>query len=198
MVKIKVCGLRSENDIEIVNEYKPEYAGFIVNYPKSFRSIGIDQLKHLTSKLDSSIACVGVFVNEDVNVVIDCLKQGILSMVQLHGNEDEDYILKVKEYGPVIKAFQIQTKEDIEKALESPADYILLDQGKGSGKTFDWDLIPTMKREFFLAGGITLENVEEAIQKIHPYAIDLSSSLETNQVKDKEKVKQMIQKGRSV
>ena len=197
MAKIKICGLRSLKDIEIVNRYLPDYAGFIINFPKSFRSLNIEELKHLTKQLNPNIQSVGVFVDEDIDLVCSLLKEGIIDMAQLHGKEDEAYIQRVKNFGPVIKAFQIRTKEDILSALESRADYILLDQGKGSGKTFDWSLIPQIERDFFLAGGITIENIEES-KRLHPYAIDVSSSVETNQIKDERKVKEMIQKGRTI
>ena len=197
MAKIKICGLRTQADIQIVNRYQPDYAGFIINFPKSFRSLSIDKVKELTQNLDKSIQSVGVFVDEDVDVVCSCLKEGIIDIAQLHGNEDENYILKIKEFGPTIKAFQIKTKEDIEEALLSKADYVLFDQGKGSGKTFDWSLIPRIERKFFLAGGITLDNIEKT-KDIHPYAIDVSSSVETERKKDEEKIKEMIQKGRRI
>lgn len=197
MAKIKICGLRTQADIQIVNRYQPDYAGFIINFPKSFRSLSIDKVKELTQNLDKNIQSVGVFVDEDVDVVCSCLKEGIIDIAQLHGNEDKNYILKVKEFGPTIKAFQIKTKEDIEEALLSKADYVLFDQGKGSGKTFDWSLIPRIERKFFLAGGITLDNIEKT-KDIHPYAIDVSSSVETERKKDEEKIKEMIQKGRRI
>lgn len=197
MAKIKICGLRTQADIQIVNRYQPDYVGFIINFPKSFRSLSIDKVKELTQKLDKNIQSVGVFVDEDVDVVTSCLKEGIIDIAQLHGNEDENYILKVKEFGPTIKAFQIKTKEDIEEAIQSKADYILFDQGKGSGKTFDWSLIPRIERKFFLAGGITLDNIEKT-KDIHPYAIDVSSSVETERKKDEEKIQEMIQKGRRI
>ncbi len=197
MAKIKICGLRSLKDIEIVNRYQPDYVGFIINYPKSFRSVGIEELKKLKKDLDPKIQSVGVFVDEEIDIVISLLKEGIIDFAQLHGHEDEAYIQKVKSFGPTIKAFQIRSKKDILKALESPADYILLDQGKGSGQSFDWSLIPTIERPFFLAGGITLENID-ATKDLHPYAIDVSSSVETDRRKDENKVREMIQKGRKI
>ena len=195
MAKIKICGLRRDEDIKIVNRYKPDYAGFIINFPKSFRSISIDELKILTTKLDPSIQSAGVFVDEEINNVIECFKY--VDIVQLHGHESDDYIRTIQKYGPVIKAFEIRSIEDINNALSSPANYILLDQGKGSGQTFDWSLIPSITRPFFLAGGITLDNIEDT-KNIHPYAIDVSSSVETDKVKDELKVKEMIERGRSI
>ena len=195
MAKIKICGLRRNEDIEIVNQYKPDYVGFIINFPKSFRSISIDELKVLTRKLDSSIQSVGVFVDEEMDQVIECFKY--VDIVQLHGHESDGYIRTIQKYGPVIRAFEIRSIEDINKALSSPADYILLDQGKGSGQTFDWSLIPSITRPFFLAGGITLDNIEET-KNIHPYGIDVRSSVETEKIKDALKVKEMIKRGRSI
>lgn len=197
MAKVKICGLRRDEDIQIVNQYKPDYVGFIMDYPKSFRNVSIAQVKRWKTQLDPSIQVVGVFVDEDVDIVTDCLKQQIIDIAQLHGKEDEDYINKVKEYGPVIKAFQIQNEQDIQSAMDSHADYILLDQGKGSGKTFDWTMISEIHRPYFLAGGITLENVLDT-KKYHPYAIDVSSSVECDRKKDKVRVREMIEKGRKV
>ena len=147
--KIKICGLRRREDILTVNEAKPDYCGFIVEFPRSFRSV----------------------------------------------TEDESYIRELKTYTdrPIIKAFSIKTTEDIEKALQSPANYILLDQGGGgTGKTFDWSLIPEIRRPFFLAGGIGAANLEQAIREIRPYAVDLSSSVETEKWKDPEKIRQVV------
>ncbi len=193
MTKIKICGLRSQRDVEIINRYKPDYAGFIVDFPKSFRSLTLNELEALTSHLDSTIPSVGVFVDEDVHVVCDLLERGVITIAQLHGKETEDYIQDVKRFGPVIKAFTIRTNEDIEQALQSSADYILLDQGKGSGQTFDWSLVPEISRPYFLAGGLDELNISNAISQLHPWGIDLSSGVETNKIKDEEKIKRCIE-----
>lgn len=197
MAKVKICGLRRHEDIEIVNTYLPDYVGFIINYPKSFRSVNVLQVKEMVRELDPSIQAVGVFVDESIENVIECIKETGIDLVQLHGHESYDYIKILQQYVPVIKAFVIQDERDIDIALKSPADYILLDQGKGSGKTFDWSLVPKIERPFFLAGGITLDNVEKT-KGLKPYGIDVSSSVETERVKDKEKVKLMIEKGKMV
>lgn len=193
MPKIKICGLRSLNDIDIVNQYKPDYAGFIIDFPKSFRSLEIDEVSHLTSKLDSSIQSVGVFVNEEIEVVKKLLKEDVIDIAQLHGSESEEYIHELKEdtNKTIIKAFTIHCVEDVELAVQSSADYILLDQGKGSGQTFDWSLVPEMKRPFFLAGGLDENNLEKA-KDLHPYAFDLSSGVETNKIKDENKIRNCI------
>ena len=117
-------------------------------------------------------------------------------MAQLHGNENEDYIRRLREMTekPLIKAFSIRKAQDVEKACQSSADYILLDQGSGgTGKTFDWSLIPRISRPFFLAGGLGTGNLKQAICQVHPWAVDLSSSLETDGFKDPEKMKKAVE-----
>lgn len=193
--KIKICGLRRREDILAVNEAKPDYCGFIIEFPRSFRSITEDKARELVRELSPKIRAVGVFVNAPMELVRDLLNDGTLALAQLHGQEDESYIRELKTYTDklIIKAFSIKTAEDIEKALQSPADYILLDQGGGgTGKTFDWSLIPEIQRPFFLAGGIGTSNLGQAIREIHPYAVDLSSSVETEKWKDPMKIRQVV------
>lgn len=193
--KIKICGLRLREDILAVNETKPDYGGFIIEFPKSFRSVTAEQVRSLVKNLAPEIQPVGVFVNAPMEMVKELLNDGTLALAQLHGREDESYIRKLKASTDksIIKAFSIKTTEDIEMALRSPADYILLDQGGGgTGKTFDWSLIPEIQRPFFLAGGIGAANLEQAIREIHPYAVDLSSSVETEKWKDPVKIRQVV------
>lgn len=195
-IKIKLCGLRTPEDIAAVNEAKPDFGGFIVEYPKSFRSISRDTLRLLTARLRPEILPVGVFVNMPVNVVADLLEEGTIRAAQLHGQEDEHYIRELRSLTdkPLIKAFSIKTREDILRALESTADYILLDHGRGgTGKAFDWDLVPDIPRPFFLAGGLGPENLREAVSRLHPWAVDLSSSLETDKKKDPEKIRKFME-----
>lgn len=194
--KIKICGLRRREDIEAVNAAKPDFGGFIIEFPKSFRSVTADEVRDLVRGLSPEIKPVGVFVNSPVKLVAELLNDDTLAMAQLHGNEDENYIRELRRYSdkPVIKAFSIKSNEDIKAALKSSADYILLDQGGGgTGKTFDWSLIPEIKRPFFLAGGIDVENLEYAIESIDPFAVDLSSSVETDKYKDSEKIKRVVE-----
>ena len=145
--------------------------------------------------MDKEILPVGVFVDARPELPISLLRDGSLWAAQLHGNEDEEYIEKIQNMTgkPVIKAFSIKTPEDVQRALRSPADYILLDQGTGgTGEPFDWSLVPPVRRPFFLAGGIGFENLREAISTLHPWAVDLSSSLETNGKKDPVKIRQIV------
>lgn len=194
-VKIKICGLRRPEDIEAVNFFQPDYVGFIVEFPKSFRSVTAEELNGLTAKLDKNITAVGVFVNAPEELPARLLNESIIGMAQFHGQEDEDYIRRLRTLTdkPLIKAFSVRSEDDIKNAVKSSADYILLDQGSGgTGKVFDWSLIQEMNRPFFLAGGIGPDNLERAIQEIHPYAVDLSSSVETDRWKDPEKIRQVV------
>lgn len=191
MTRIKICGLRTREDICAVNTAKPDFCGFIVEYPKSFRSITAEKLRELTAGLDRGITPVGVFVNAPAELPAKLLEEGTIAAAQLHGKEDEKYIRRLRSYTdkPLIKAFSIKSADDIQQALDCTADYILLDQGGGgTGKTFDWSLVPKITRPYFLAGGLGAENLRRAIDTLNPWAVDLSSSLETQRRKDPEKI----------
>ena len=189
MTKIKFCGLTRTGDIEAANELKPDYIGFVF-WPKSKRAVTAGEAKILKSKLDPSIEAVGVFVDEDMEAVKTLLDGGIIDIAQLHGHEDEDYIngLKKASGKPVIKAFRIRSEEDIRKAEASPADLVLLDAGMGDGVTFDWSLIKNAGRPYFLAGGLDPDNAADAVRTLHPYALDVSSGIETDGLKDTNKM----------
>ena len=193
--KIKICGLKRPEDITYVNEAKPDYCGFIIEFPKSSRNVTGDQVRTITANLHPDIIPVGVFVNASLERVEELLLAGTIQIAQLHGQEDEDYIRRIQRNTrhQVIKAFSVKTTQDIELALQSPADYILLDQGSGgTGKTFDWSLIPEITRPFFLAGGLGPDNLVQAVRTIRPYAVDLSSSVETDGVKDRSKIVEAV------
>ena len=179
MTKIKLCGLSRTCDIEEVNEQKPEYIGFVFA-KKSKRYVSPKQAKELKEMLHPSILAVGVFVNEEIEEVEKLFLDGIIDIVQLHGNESDEYIKKLKKNVdvPVIQAFQIETREDLNRAKESIADYVLLDSGAGTGTVFDWSLLEGFNRPYFLAGGLHPKNVEKAIKTLHPYAVDVSSGIE--------------------
>lgn len=198
MTKIKICGLRRQCDIDYVNEYRPDYAGFILSKP-FFRYISPENAAQLISRLNGGIMPVGVFVNEPTEYVINSVKTANIGIIQLHGNEDNEYIklLKAKINLPIIKAFKVKSESDIAAAKKSVADYVLLDSGTGTGITFDWSLISNIGRDFFLAGGINAENAKNAIEKHHPYALDASSGAETDGVKDKAKIEKLIKAVRS-
>ena len=193
MIKIKFCGLSCQNDIDEVNKLLPEYIGFVFA-PKSRRYISPDKAFELKRLLSSKIKAVGVFVNETPEQVADLSNKGIVDIVQLHGNEDEAYIRELRKLTdkPIMKAFRIETTANIEMAKQSTADYVLLDSGAGTGNVFDWKLIRDMKRPYFLAGGLSLDNVGKAIEQLTPYAVDVSSGIETDGHKDKEKMAAFI------
>ena len=194
--KIKICGLRRREDILAINEAKPDYCGFIIEFPRSFRSITADKARELVRELSPKIRAVGVFVNAPMELVRDLLNDGTLALAQLHGQESQEYIqeLKVLTEKPLIQAFSIKSKEDVERARESVADYILLDQGSGgTGKVFDWSLVGEVGRPYFLAGGLDVENLREAIGLLHPWAVDLSSSLEIDGIKNAGRICQAVE-----
>lgn len=197
MTKIKLCGLSRPCDIEVANRLKPEYIGFVF-LPKSKRYVDYEKARELKSLLSPEIKAVGVFVDESPQRAAELLNNGTIDIAQLHGGEDEDYIglLRNLTDKPIIKAFRIQSENDILRAEESSADYILLDSGMGTGTVFNWDLIQNIKRPYFLAGGLDCDNVGEAVGRLHPYAVDVSSGIETNGLKDKEKMAAFVAKVR--
>ena len=193
MAKIKICGLRFDEDIDYANELLPEYVGFVF-WNKSKRYITPEEAGRLRAKLDPKIKTVGVFVDEDIAVVEDLLKRGIIKIAQLHGDEGEAYIQRIKSdmQCKIMKAFKVKSADDIIDANNSHADMVLLDSGMGTGETFDWSLIKSVNRPYFLAGGLTPQNVGNAIEELDPFAVDASSSLETDGRKDREKIKAFI------
>ncbi len=193
MAKIKICGLRFDEDIDYANELLPEYVGFVF-WNRSKRYITPEEAGRLRARLDPKIKTVGVFVDEDIAVVEDLLKRGIIKIAQLHGDEGEAYIQRIKAdmQCRIMKAFKVKSADDIIAANNSHADMVLLDSGMGTGETFDWSLIKSVNRPYFLAGGLTPENVGKAIEELDPFAVDASSSLETDGRKDRQKIKAFI------
>ena len=189
MTKIKLCGLSRLCDIEAANELKTDYIGFVFA-SKSKRYVTYEKATELKSQLSPEIQAVGVFVNEHPQDVAKLLQNGIIDIAQLHGDEDEDYItqLRLLTDKPIIKAFRIETANDINTAKQSTADYILLDSGAGTGTVFDWGLVTSIRRPYFLAGGLDTYNVADAVKALHPFAVDVSSGIETNGVKYKTKM----------
>ncbi len=201
--KIKLCGMRRPEDILAVNQAKPDYIGFICSR-RFWRHISLEEAAVLKRMLDPGIQAVGVFVDEPYEEIAGWLKKGVIDLVQLHGEEDEYYIRQLRKVMlfqetlvPVIQAFRVKTEKDLLRAGHSIADYILLDSGAGSGVTFDWSLLDSMDRPYFLAGGLGPNNVAEAIRRFHPYAVDMSSSLETERKKDPEKIRRAVREARN-
>ena len=189
MTRIKMCGLSRPEDIEAANELKPEYIGFVFA-EKSRRYVTPEKAAGLKRRLSPDIQTVGVFVNAELSLIRELVDRDVIDMIQLHGDEDDAYIREVRSFTdkPVIRAFRVTDAEDIEEAERSTADLILLDSGAGTGAVFDWKLAGQIRRPFFLAGGLDPENVEEAVRKLNPYAVDVSSGIETDGLKDRAKM----------
>lgn len=182
MIKIKICGLRRKEDILIVNKYKPDYIGFVFAQ-NSKRKVTIDEALYLKSLLDKNIKAVGVFLNNDIFFLQEIIKKGIIDLIQLHGNEDNSYLKKIREFSdlPIIKAYN-----------DDPlCDFVLVDNiipGSGIEGNF---VLPDVNKPCFLAGGINKDNILKALKE-KPYCIDVSSGVEVNGFKDEEKIKEII------
>ena len=189
MTKIKMCGLSRPCDIAAANAIRPEYIGFVF-YPKSKRNVTPEQAAQLKKRLSPAIQAVGVFVDAAPEAVSALLRQGVIDIAQLHGHEDEAYLASLRQLTdkPLLQAFRIAESDDVTRAMQSSADMVLLDAGMGSGEGFDWTLVRKIDRPYFLAGGLDADNVTAAIRQLHPYAVDVSSGIETDGQKDKEKM----------
>lgn len=204
MAKIKICGLRRQEDIEYVNEYTPDYIGFV--FANTKRKVEDEKARELKKMLKPDIKAVGVFVNDDINHVAWLANEDIIDIIQLHGDEDNEYIrlLRTLTDKKIIKAVRVRDAECIQEAKKIEADYYLFDTFVkeniygGTGKTFDRKLIDKNMNNYFLAGGLGADNLKDAIRECEPYAVDLSSSVETDGFKDKEKIKEVIDIVRSM
>lgn len=186
MTRIKLCGLKSLDDVITANAVQPDYIGFVFA-KTSKRFVTPQTAEELRKKLDRKIVAVGVFVNEPVEIVAELLNKEIIDMAQLHGNESEEYItlLRKKTDKKLIKAFSVNEAKNLKAAYSCSADYILLDSGSGgTGESFDWSILQGFDRPYFLAGGLNINNVSEAVSRLHPYAVDVSSGVETDGRKD--------------
>lgn len=200
--KVKMCGISKVETIPAVVEAKPDYMGLV--FAPSKRQVTVDQAKILVEELHKQcinhydtkvVKTVGVFVNETLDNLVRIADTANLDAVQLHGDEDEAFIQSLKERTnvEVWKAIQIRTAADTEKWIDSSADMLLFDayhkdERGGTGEVFDWSSLDAFERPFMLAGGIDSTNVARAIRTVRPYGIDISSGIETNGVKDDEKI----------
>lgn len=192
-VKIKICGLSREEDIHYANQVIPDYIGFVF-WEHSRRYVSHERAAMLRRTLRPGIQAVGVFVDAPPEEVVSLLRAGVIDMAQLHGEETEEDIRYLQEVtgNPVIKAVKVRNRLDVEASLDSAADYLLFDSGMGSGVAFDWGLLADIPREFFLAGGLKPENLKQAVETVMPYAVDLSSGVETEGFKDRDKMQQAV------
>src|SRR5699024_10841554 len=201
MVKVKICGLRRPEDIEAANAAKPDYVGFIF-VEGTKRYVEPIQAAQFRKDLAGDIQTVGVIVNARIEKIVAICKAGIIDVIQLHGEEDATYIdqLKGQVDQEIIKS--VAVGDDLVVA-PNQADYLLFDSLSpsrgGSGKIFDWQMVSAyQEKPFFLAGGLGVENIEEALKVVRPYAVDASSSLETDGVKDPVKMQKFVEKIREV
>ncbi|MCL5031629.1 MAG: phosphoribosylanthranilate isomerase [Thermotogae bacterium] len=203
MTKIKICGLRRIEDIEYANRLRPDYVGFV--FSQSKRIVSKANAKTLIANLDAGIKRVGVFVDENMNTVCEIVKSLDLDVIQLHGDENASYVDNLKKIIDIEiwKVLRVKTSEDLE--FETNADKILIESFAkgaygGTGISFDWNLAEKFefRKPLILAGGLNASNVEEGIRKVRPYAVDVSSGVETDGYKDFEKMKEFIEKVRSL
>lgn len=189
MKKIKICGIKNEEDVLIVNLTKPDICGFIVNYPSSFRSVNIPLLKKLSQQISSDIEKWGVFVQEDIESIQSLLENKVIDAAQLHGPYTRKDVLQLKPYGKIVQVFK---PDFLEEAQYSAADLVLIDPSKGKGKSFDYTLVQNLSRDYFLSGGIDETTIESALQT-HCIGVDVASGSETNRRKDYKKIKKLIE-----
>jgi len=203
---IKVCGLFRDEDIDFANESQINYAGFV--FAKSPRQVSAPLAQYLRFRLADGIIPVGVFVNAPIASITELYHNGVISIAQLHGDEDEGYIAQLKKLSaanirqtaiPPIKViktlfFGSETFNSQLKKLSNIVDYFLIDSGAGSGKTFDWKQLDAVKlsKPWFLAGGINISNIKQAM-KLNPFAIDVSSGAETDGIKDRKKILELTE-----
>lgn len=200
MTKIKICGLRREIDIRYANECLPDYIGFV--FAESRRQIEPAAAAKLRARLDPRVQAAGVFVNQEISLITGLYRGGVIDMAQLHGDEDEDYITALRAAAvPVVRAVAAGAAI---AAPETSADFLLFDAAPagsgfrgGAGRTFDWrilrDIRPRVSRPFFLAGGLTADNLAAAIQLLRPYGVDLSSGVESGGWKDLVKMRAVVE-----
>lgn len=197
--RIKICGLFRAIDGEYINRAMPDYAGFVF-YQKSHRGVSLEQAQELRKIIDPRIKTVGVFVDAPLVQIVELYHKKIITIIQLHGKEDNGFIAKLRELlskAEIWKTFQIRTTKDVDEAAKTTADMVLLDNGYGTGKSFDWSLIKDFPRPFILAGGLTPENIPDAVSTLRPYGVDISSGVECNGVKDKYKILSAVSAVRS-
>lgn len=192
-MQVKICGLTRSEDVQAVNQAKPDYVGFVIEVPTSRRSVTVQQLRQLVTGLEKDIRPVGVFVNAPVEQVAALLNDGTIAVAQLHGGENEVYLsaLRARTNSTIWQAFRVRTAADVARAQMSNADGILLDAGAGSGQAFDWKLLHMVHRPFILAGGLCEENICQAMET-SAVCLDLSSGAETKGKKDAAKIARIV------
>lgn len=200
-MEIKICGIRRKEDINIINKYKPDYIGFI--FAKTRRYINPSEAGSLAAMLSGDIKTVGVFVNETPEKVNEIADIAGLDIIQLHGDEDSEYIKRLGNRREIWKAIRVRKNDPIIEA--DGADKLLLDKYDdseygGTGKRFDWNtgIEKRLGKPLILAGGLDKDNVREGIEIFNPVCVDVSSSVETDGYKDERKIKEFIEAVRRI
>lgn len=199
MSRLKICGIMSERDAGYVNEVLPEWGGFIIDFPKSHRSLAPQRVREVAALVDPRVRRVGVFVDADPGLIRELFEDGTIQVAQLHGDETEEYIRTLRRTAPgleVWKAFRVRGEGDVRAAMDSSADLVVLDSGQGSGKRFDWHLLQGAHRPYLLAGGLTPENMGDVAATLSPYGLDISSGVETDGRKDLGKMRAAVEAAR--
>ena len=196
MARVKICGINSPEDVEIVNELKPDYVSFA--FYKNKRQVTYEKARKLKQLLDKDIRVIGVFVDENTNVVASAANDDLLDVIEFHGNEGPGEIERIKAFTekPIIQGFRIRSRADVELALDSHADSILMYSDSESGILMDWKLLTNVTRPYFLAGGLNADNIEKAIKICHPFAVSVTTGVETDGIKDREKMAAFIKMAR--
>ena len=190
MTKIKLCGLTRPEDIAAADALKPEYIGFVFA-PRSKRAVSREMAAGLRAQLSPEIQAVGVFVNEAPETVARLLNEDLLDIAQLHGQEDAAYIARLRSLTPkpLWQAFRVEDAASLAAAVRSTADMVLLDSGAGgTGTAFNWKLLQGFPRPYILAGGLDADNAADAVSRLHPDVMDVSSGIETAGRKDPAKM----------
>lgn len=193
-MKIKICGIKNENEAKIINECMPDIAGFV--FASGKRQIDINKAKILKKIINPEIETAGIFVEQNEDEILKIYNEKVIDIIQLHGDYDERTIknLKEKTNAKIIKV--IRVKEGFYK-IETLADFILFDTYSkdkygGLNKTFDWNIKIISNVPYFVAGGINENNIIEMVKKLTPYGVDISSGVEVDGFKTKEKVFNII------
>ena len=216
--RVKLCGMFRPEDVDALAAMAaagaaPDLMGFIVDFPRSHRSVAPEQLAALTARAAAGAGAaaagadadaagaavapwrVGVFVDQPAAQVARIAAGCGLDLVQLHGHETSADVRALQAAAPglgIIQAFRVRSAADVARACESPADMILLDSGQGSGEAFDWSLAAAATRPFMLAGGLGPDNVARAIRQVRPWGVDMSSGIETDRLKDPGKMETAV------
>lgn len=195
MNKVKICGIKTLAEVNIMNTVKPDYIGYV--FAPSKRQVDVETAKQLSRQVHSDIIQVGVFVDATIEEIVAIVNLSIIQMIQLHGSENISYIETLKQHVnvPIIKAITLDETSDFKHLEQLPVDYLLFDSKiAGSGICFDWKQIKAIKKTYFLAGGLHIDNIDEAFTLTNAYVYDISSGVEVNGFKDEIKTRTLVRR----